>query len=73
MPPLPVTFGDDVISRPARAQFEAFIDEHRGALNRRLDEASWVVMTEVGGLLLATYTVTLGALGTRITMRRDLT
>ena len=37
MPSLPVTFADDVISLPARAQFEAFIDEHRGALNRCLD------------------------------------
>ena len=37
MPSLPVTFAADVISQPARAQFEAFIDEHRGALNRCLD------------------------------------
>jgi hypothetical protein len=37
MPSLPATFADDVISRPARAQFEAFIDEHRRALNRCLD------------------------------------
>ena len=37
MPPLPVTFAEDVVNLPARAQFEAFIDEHRGALNRCLD------------------------------------
>jgi len=37
MPSLPVTFAENVISLPARAQFEAFIDEHRGALNRCLD------------------------------------
>lgn len=37
MPSLPVTFGEDVINLPARAQFEVFIDEHRSALNRCLD------------------------------------
>ncbi len=37
MPPLPVTFAEDVVNLPGRAQFEAFIDEHRGALNRCLD------------------------------------
>jgi hypothetical protein len=37
MPSLPVTFAEDVISLPARAQFEAFIDEHRSAINRCLD------------------------------------
>jgi hypothetical protein len=37
MPSLPVTFAEDVISLPARAQFEAFIDEHRSALNRCLN------------------------------------
>src|SRR5580692_7651417 len=37
MPSLPVTFADDVINLPARAQFEAFIDEHRSALDRCLD------------------------------------
>src|ERR1700744_4600336 len=37
MASLPATFAEDVISLPARAQFEAFIDEHRGALNRCLD------------------------------------
>ena len=30
-------FAEDVINLPARAQFEAFIDEHRGAPNRCLD------------------------------------
>ena len=28
---------EDVINQPARAQFEAFLDEHRGDLNRCLD------------------------------------
>jgi len=28
---------EDVIGQPVRAQFEAFLDEHRGALNRSLD------------------------------------
>src|SRR5580704_2777233 len=37
MPSLPGTFAADVINQPARAQFEAFLDEHRGALNRCLD------------------------------------
>ena len=37
MPSLPGTFAEDVINQPVRAQFEAFLDEHRGALNRCLD------------------------------------
>src|SRR5215469_3257217 len=37
MPSLPGTFAEDVINLPARAQFEAFIDEHRSALSRCLD------------------------------------
>src|SRR3974390_3116340 len=37
MPSPPATFADDVINQPARAQFEAFLDEHRGQLNRCLD------------------------------------
>jgi Protein of unknown function (DUF664) len=37
MPSLPVTFAQEVIDLPARGQFEAFIDEHRRALNRCLD------------------------------------
>jgi len=37
MPSLPATFVEDVINRPARAQFEAFLDEHRDGLNRCLD------------------------------------
>ena len=37
MSSLPATFADDVIDQPARAQFEAFLDEHRGALNGCLD------------------------------------
>jgi hypothetical protein len=31
------TSAEDVIGQPVRAQFEAFIDEHRSALNRCLD------------------------------------
>ena len=37
MPSLPLTFADAVITLSARAQFEAFIDEHRSALNGCLD------------------------------------
>jgi Protein of unknown function (DUF664) len=37
VPSLPGTFAEDVINQPARAQFEAFLDEHRGGLNRCLD------------------------------------
>src|SRR5690349_21809058 len=36
-PSPPVTSAEDVIGQPARAQFEAFIDEHRAALNDCLD------------------------------------
>ncbi|SIM85831.1 DinB family protein [Micromonospora cremea] len=34
---LPTTFAEDVIDQPAKAQFEAFLDEHRRALNDCLD------------------------------------
>ena len=37
MPSLPATFAEDVIDLPARAQFEAFLDEHRTGLNGCLD------------------------------------
>ena len=37
MSSLPVTFAEDVIDSPAREQFEAFLDEHRRALNACLD------------------------------------
>ncbi|WP_458113419.1 DinB family protein [Arthrobacter sp. R1-13] len=37
MSSLPVTAADDVINQPARAQFEAFLNEHRNALNACLD------------------------------------
>jgi hypothetical protein len=37
VPSLPGTFAEDVVNLPARAQFEVFLDEHRGALNRCLD------------------------------------
>src|SRR5271168_3063430 len=34
---LPSTFAEDVIVKPAQAQFEAFLDEHRGQLSQCLD------------------------------------
>jgi hypothetical protein len=37
MSSLPGTFAEDVVNQPARAQFEAFLDEHRGGLHRCLD------------------------------------
>ncbi|MDG4769348.1 DinB family protein [Solwaraspora sp. WMMD792] len=37
MPSYPPTFADQVVTQPLRAQFEAFLDEHRSALNRCLD------------------------------------
>src|SRR4051812_40869578 len=37
MPSFPPTFADDVIQEPLRAQFEAFLDEHRRALHGCLD------------------------------------
>jgi len=37
VPSFPATFAEDVIKQPARVQFEAFLDEHRSALNRCLD------------------------------------
>jgi hypothetical protein len=37
MPSLPSTSAEDVISQPARTQFEVFLDEHRSELNRCLD------------------------------------
>ena len=37
MPSLPATFAEDVIHQHARGQFEAFLDDHRGQLNRCLD------------------------------------
>src|ERR1700722_3334253 len=37
MPSLTATFAEDVINQPARAQFEAFLDENRSQLNRCLD------------------------------------
>jgi hypothetical protein len=37
MPSFPPTFADQVVAQPAQAQFEAFIEEHRGALNGCLD------------------------------------
>jgi hypothetical protein len=40
MPSFPPTFADDVIQQSARAQFEAFLNEHRVALNGCLDGLS---------------------------------
>jgi uncharacterized protein DUF664 len=37
MSTLPAASAEDVIGQPARAQFEAFLDEHRRALNSCLD------------------------------------
>lgn len=37
MASFPRTFADQVIDQPARVQFEAFLDEHRDALNGCLD------------------------------------
>jgi hypothetical protein len=37
MSSLPTTSAEDVIDQPARAQFEVFLDEHRGELNGCLD------------------------------------
>lgn len=37
MSPLPRSSVDDVIDQPVRAQFEVFLDQHRGALNSCLD------------------------------------
>jgi Protein of unknown function (DUF664) len=37
MSSLPATFAADVIDRPARVQFDVFLDEHRYALNGCLD------------------------------------
>jgi hypothetical protein len=37
MPSFPATSAEDVIDQPAQAQFEAFLDEHRAALNGCLD------------------------------------
>jgi hypothetical protein len=37
MPYIPVATAEDVIGQPARAQFEAYLDEHRSELNRCMD------------------------------------
>lgn len=36
---LPATLTEDVIDQPAWVQFEVFLDEHRGAVNRCTDLA----------------------------------
>lgn len=40
MPSFPAASAEDVINQPAQAQFEAFLDEHRAALNGCLDGLS---------------------------------
>ncbi|WFE26999.1 DinB family protein [Solwaraspora sp. WMMD791] len=37
MPTYPPTFAEQVVTQPLRVQFEAFLDEHRAALNSCLD------------------------------------
>jgi len=37
MPTLPPTFAEDVIHQPLKAQFEAFLDEHRREMHDSLD------------------------------------
>ncbi|MFY1695538.1 DinB family protein [Solwaraspora sp. WMMA2101] len=37
MPTYPPTFAEQVVAQPLRRQFEAFLDEHRAALNSCLD------------------------------------
>ncbi|WJK40337.1 DinB family protein [Solwaraspora sp. WMMA2056] len=37
MPTYPPTFADQVVTQPLHVQFEAFLDEHRAALNSCLD------------------------------------
>jgi hypothetical protein len=38
VPSFPVRSAEDVVNQPARVQFEAFLDEHRAALNGCLDD-----------------------------------
>jgi hypothetical protein len=38
MPSFPAMSAEDVINQPARVQFEAFLDEHRAALNSCLND-----------------------------------
>jgi hypothetical protein len=56
MSSLPATFAEDVIDQPARAQFEAFLDEHRRDLNGCLDglteeQARWSLVRSRTSLL----------------------
>jgi hypothetical protein len=37
MPSLPATLAEDVLNQPLRTQFDAFVDEHRAAINACLD------------------------------------
>ncbi|BCL12515.1 DinB family protein [Micromonospora sagamiensis] len=57
MPSYPPTFADQVVAQPARVQFEAFLDEHRGALNGCLDG---LTEEQVRRSLVASRTTLLG-------------
>jgi hypothetical protein len=57
MPSLPATFAEDVVNQPLRAQFELFLDEHRGARNRCLDG---LTEEQVRRRLVASQTTLLG-------------
>src|SRR4051812_31696668 len=57
MSSLPATFAADVVNQPARAQFEAFLDEHRAALNGCLDG---LTEEQVRRSLVASRTTLLG-------------
>ena len=49
MSSLPPTSAEDVIDQPARAQFEAFLDEHRSELNGCLDRLSEEQVAPIAG------------------------
>jgi hypothetical protein len=57
MPSYPPTFADRVVAQPARTQFEAFLDEHRSALNGCLDG---LTEQQVRRSLVASRTTLLG-------------
>ncbi|MBB5867459.1 hypothetical protein F4553_000838 [Allocatelliglobosispora scoriae] len=57
MPSFPPTFSDRVVELPPGAQFEAFLDEHRGALNGYLDG---LTEEQVRRSLVASQTTLLG-------------
>jgi hypothetical protein len=57
LPSYPPTFADQVVAQPAHAQFESFLDEHRGALNACLDG---LTEEQVRRSLVASRTTLLG-------------